>query len=369
MSPRSGPLPRLRRALSAHRSLLRGVAGLVGGATVGFLVLASLLGSNWRLAYRGEWLHRGVLWMLAPAAVGVASPLWYWLGRPVWTRLDRPGEPLVGRWRRARFLPGLLAALVGLWLFLQVDATSRFWTQVLAPLGLFVGLGGPAWWWLVRPLLGGRFEGWLERSPVDQLVGSGRWRPMRRWVVRLTPALLVLVVASVAVTSAVALPVVPAGEAVGQGGLVVTVSDARIADALVEHDGEGRDLHDSWRFVVVRLTVSNRAGEPRTLPGYSAGDVVVIAPECDAQTFGEPSNNCNQVYLDRTFTADGGSYPSYVARREAAGGTIAPGETITGWLAYRIENPPVRDPDFEPMVVVDDVGRWSLGEDWPTVGT
>lgn len=362
------PLHQLRQALPAELRLLRGSAGLLGGAILVFLVLATLLGSNWRLGYRGNWLSRAVVWLLVPGAVGIGSPLWYWIGRPGWYRLGRPGEPLVGRWRRARFLPGILAGLIGVWLFLQVDATSRFWPQVLAPLGLFVGLGGPVWWWLVRPLVAAPLARWSRWTVVGRLVDPKAGGPLRRAIGRLTPVLLILVAASVVVTSAIALPVVPMGEPVGQNGLVVTVSDARIAGALVEQDGGGPDLHDSWRFAVVQLSVSNRAGEPRRLPGYSAGDVALIAPACDAQTFGEPSNNCNQVYVDRTFTADGRSYPSYAQRREAAGGTVAPGETVTGWLAYRIEDSPVRDPDFEPMVVVDDVGRWALGEDWPSVG-
>lgn len=364
------PIRTLRGVLPAEMRVLRGAAGFLGGVLLVGLVFVELLGSNWQLGFRYTQPLTVIFLALIPGGIGIVSPLWYWLGRPVWYRLERPGGWLFRRWRRARFLPGLVGPLFGIWLFIPVSATSRFWTQLLIPLGLLVALASPLWWWVGRPLLIEYLEAAFARrlSLPDPLAG-GSTGPLRTAMARLVPAAVLLIVVSAAVTAVISLPVVPMGEPVDHDGLVVTVSEPRSTNSLTEVEGEARRATDSWRFLLLRITVENRAAEPRPLPSASIGDVAVIAPECDAQTFGEPSNNCNQLYLDRSFSVDGRTFTSYAERREAAGRSLGPGETVTGWVAFRIEGQPVRNPDFEAMVIVEDISRWSLGEDWLAAGS
>lgn len=336
--------------------LLRGGLGLVGGVALLFGVVVVLFGGNWHMGYTHDRVLVPIFGLLVPAAAGIVSPLWYWVGRPVWARLDRPGERSARRLRRARFLPGLAGSVLGVALLLPVSATSRFPVQMLAPFGLAVGLAGPLWFWLGRPVAGGRVEAWLPGEPGDPaLAAAGR---------RVVPALAVLLAASVAVTAVIALPVVGTGETVASGDLAITVTDTRTATTVTE-TGSGTDQGGfAWRLLLVGVAVENRGDEPRRLPGSSVGDIAVIAPACGAQNFGEPSHNCNQVYLDGNFTADGTGYANYDDRQAAVGGTVDPGERVTGWLVFRVESRPTADPDFEAMVVVNEVGRWTLDDGW-----
>jgi hypothetical protein len=174
-------------------------------------------------------------------------------------------------------------------------------------------------------------------------------------------ALSLLVAVSVLVTSVVSLPLVGVGESVTtSGGMSVAVTDVETRASIEAADG---DLIDGGAggVLLVRLEGANGGDTPTAVPGGSVGDVAVISETCDAQTFGEPSNNCNRVYLDGNFTVGDRVYTNWEVVRERAGGSVGPDERLGGWLAYRIEG---RSADgFEGMVIVDDVGRWRFGVD------
>lgn len=350
------PVRTLRGYLPAEMRLLRGALGAVGGVVVLGGVLVVLLGGNWQLGYGDDRVLVSIFLVLAPAAVGVASPAWYWVGRPVWHRLGRPGDRPLRPFRRVRFLPGLVGSVVGVALLFPVSATSRFPEQVLAPFGLAVALASPLWFWLLRPAVGGRVEA--------RLPGALRESSPTATVLRVLPVVGVLLLASAAVTAAIALPVVGPGEQIGADGLAVTVTDTRTATAVTAAGDGLTHGDDARRLLLVRVAVENRGDAPRRLPGTSVGDISVIAPECRAQNFGEPSNNCNQVFVDGDFRSDGIDYANYEALVEAADGTVEPGSRVSGWLVFRVESPPNRAPGFEAMVVVDDVGRWTLDDGW-----
>ena len=193
-------------------------------------------------------------------------------------------------------------------------------------------------------------------------MASGTLRHVRSAAsaVRILLAIGVLLVISVAVTARIALPVAGVREPVASNGLSVSITETRTTTEVTELDGQSVEATHGWRLLLVRLEVHNVGDGPRPVPGRSVGDIAVIAPECEANTFGEPANNCNQAYLDGAFRADGEEYANYDARQEAVGGTLSPGERITGWLVFRIERSPTRKPSFDAMVIVDNVGRWVL---------
>lgn len=237
-----------------------------------------------------------------------------------------------------------------------MSATSRFWVQTLIPFGLLLGLVSPLWYWVGRPIVGARVP---RVVPTPSDVPSPAVP-----VVRILPAIGVLFVIGVAVTAVIALPVAPVGEPVTSNGPSVSITETRTTTEVTELDGQSVAASHGWRLLLVRIEVQNVADEPRPVPGQSVGDIAVIAPECGANNFGEPANNCNQVYLDGDFRADGEEYANYDARQETVGGTISSGERITGWLVFRIERSPTRNPSFDAVVIVDDVGRWTLPAGW-----
>lgn len=355
-----GPIRAARRHLPEEMRLLRGGLGLVGGVALVFGTFVQLLGGNWQLGFRHDWFLTAIFFGFIAGAVGVVSPLWYWLGRPVWHRLRRPGNNLVGRWREAQFLLGLAGAVLGLVLLFPVSATSRLPEQILFPLGLLVGIAAPLWYWVGRPIAGARLHQlpvvgpwFVEESGASQVKDLGR---------RLLPVIGALLLASAAVTAAIALPVAAMGEPVDRNGVAVTVAEPRTVSAITTPDGGTVSADHIRAFLLIRVTVTNQAGSEQPLPGAGAGDITHIAAACQANNFGEPSNNCNQVYLDGPFSAGGVDYVNFADEREAAGGRIGPGRTVDGWLAFRIEGSSPEE-GFEPMVIVDGVGRWTLGED------
>lgn len=361
MSAWPAPIRTARGFLPAEMRVLRGGLGFVGGVALVFGATVQLLGGNWQLGFRHDWILTAIFFVFFSGAVGILSPLWFWLGRPVWFRVDRPGAGLVNPEHPPHFLAGLAGAVLGLALMFPVSATSRFPVQPLFPLGLFVGITTPLWYWVGRPIAGARvhrssvFGPWfVEEQSGSPAVAFGR---------RVLPAAAVVLIASFAVTAAIALPVAAMGEPVVRNGLAVTVSDSRTTTTITRADGEIVRVDSIRVFLLVHVTVENQAGTERSLPNAGTGDITLIAPECRANNFGEPSNNCNLVYLDGAFTADGDEYRSYAGQREAAAGTIAPRETVNGWMVYRLESPPSGGNGFEAMVIVDEIGRWSLGDD------
>lgn len=225
---------------------------------------------------------------------------------------------------------------------------------MLAPFGLAVGLASPAWYWVLRPNAGRHVASWLP--------GGARGRSLAGIGSRVLPIVGALFLASVAVTAVIALPVVPLGEPVSAGPLTASVTDARTGTAVTELGGETVAAEDGRRLLLVHLAVENGGDARRPLPGRSVGDVAVIAPVCSANNFGEPANNCNRVHLDGDFSAGGETYANYDARRASSGGTIGPGHLVAGWLVYRLETAPRRGSAVRATVVVDDVGRWAVGD-------
>lgn len=353
-----GPIQGFRASLPTEMRILRGVGGLLGGTVLLFATFVVLLGGNWRLGYTHEWLLTTIFGFFIAAGVGIVSPLWYWLGRPIWFRFDRPGRQFVSRLEVAKFLPGLLGSLIGAGLFFLVSATSGFWVQTLIPFGLAIGIGSPLWFWILRPLVGHRIPRFLWVN-ADLPSPAG-------FAVNVLPAVAGLFVAGVIVTWVIALPIVAVGQPVPADGLTVSVSETRTTTEVTELGGDSLTVTHDRGLLLVRLVVDNDGTNSRPLPGRSVGDITVIAPECGANNFGEPANNCNQAYLDGDFRADGEEYANYDERQEAIGGTLAAGERVSGWLVFRIEGPPTGTTSFDAMVIVDDVGRWRLGDDWRT---
>ncbi len=350
----SARLRSLQHALD--HPLLTGGIGLIGGLLSAFLILVSIISGNWQMGVSNDRFLTVIYAIIVPAAVGIASPLWYWLGRPIWRRIGRPGRQYLDRLTEVRFLPGIAATVLGLVVMLPVSATSRFWTQTRLPFGLLVAIVGPAWFWVGRPMLGDRLDGWLPTTVAADLDFTTR-------TARVIPAVAGLLLVSIAITSVIALPVVNVGEPVNEGSLSVSVTDVRTSASITRADGETVRADHGWRLLLVRLAVSNDGRLARPLPGGSYGGVAAIAPECSAQTFGEPSNNCNQVFLDGPFTVDGETFPPYEDRYVATDGDIAPDQTVTGWYVFRIEASPLQGGSDGRMVIVDDVGRWTYTYD------
>lgn len=346
------PIRTLRGYIPAEMRVLRGAIGLIGGIILGFEIILLMLSGNWHLGYTHERFLASLLGLLVPAAIGIISPLWYWVGRPVWYRIERPGLTVVHRWRDARFLPGLAGAVIGGSLFFPVSATSRFWVQTLVPFGLLVGFASPVWFWIVRPGAG---------QWIDTTLPSG-FSPasFRKKSVRLLAVVGVLFVTSMAVTAMIALPVVSIGDPTRSNGVSVAITDVRTTTEVTERGGMTVEAAHNWQLLLVRLTVENEGETRRPLPGRTVGDIAVIAPECIANNFGEPTNNCNQVHLDGNFSTNGEDYTTYNVRYESVDGMIAPGQRLSGWLVFRLENPPSNESSFDAMVIVDGVGRWKI---------
>ena len=336
--------------------ILRGLGGLVAGVIIVFEVFVVLLSGNWQLGYTHDWLLTTIFGLLVPAGLGIVSPLWYWIGRPLWARFDRPGRQYLRRWGDGTFLLGLAGPLVGASLFFLVSATSPFWVQTLIPFGLAIGLACPSWFWVVRPIAGDRIP---RVVPMPSDVPSSAVP-----LVRMLPAIGVLFVIGVAVTAVIALPVVAVGEPVASNGLSVSITETRTTTEVTEPGGDSVTATHGWGLLLVHLEVHNVADGPRPVPGRSVGDIAVIAPECGANNFGEPANNCNQAYLDGDFRANGEEFTNWDDRQAAVDGTIGPGERLSGWLVFRIEGSPVQNPSFGAVVVVEDVGRWTLPAEW-----
>ena len=353
-----GPIRTLRGRLPTELRLLRGAAGFLGGLLLVFGVFVVLLGGNWRLGYTHEWLLTTIFGLFIAAGVGILSPLWYWIGRPIWFRIDRPGRQFVGRWEAAKFLPGLLGSLIGAGLFFLVSATSGFWVQTLIPFGLAIGLVSPLWFWVFRPFVG-------HRLPNFPFIDADLPSPAAL-AVSVLPTVAVLFGVGVIVTWVIALPIVGVGQPVSADGVTVSVLDTRTTTEVTELEGRSVRATHEWRLLLVRLVVDNEGTSPRPLAGRSVGDIALIAPEGGANNFGGPANNWNEAYLDGDFRADGVEYANYSERQESAGGTLAAGDRVSGWLVFRIESPPTGPPTFDAMVIVDDVGRWRLGDDWRT---
>lgn len=349
-----GPIRTLRGVLPAEMRLLRGVLGLVGGLTVFATVVVLIVGGSWHLGFGDDRALVGIFGLLIPAAIGVASPVWYWCGRPVWATLGRPGTSLVEWPGGGRFLAGLAGPVFGAGLVLPVRATSGWLVQTLAPFGIAIGIAGPLWYWVGRPLLGDRIR---SRMP-----GVASSEGVKAAVLRTLPALLSLFLASAVLTAVIGLPIVGLGDPIRTDGLSTTVSTVQTVQTIDDTDGGYGFGENGPGFVLIEVTVTNDGDTTHRLPGRSVGDIALIGPTCGTQTFGEPTNNCNQVYLDGPFSAAGTTYASYDERLRAAGGRIAPGERVRGWLAFRLENEPSSAPTVVPMVIVDDVGRWTLGD-------
>jgi len=349
------PIRILRGYLPAEMRVLRGAVGALSGVILFGSILSILLGGNWHLGYGDDRLLVAIFLVLIPAGLGVASPIWYWLGRPVWDWFDRPGDHFLGPFREVRFLPGLAGSVIGVALIFPVSATSRLLIQTLAPFGLAIAIGTPLWYWVVRPTGVVDTERWLPEIPSESRLTTA--------AVQSILVLGVLFGASLSITSVIALPAVGIGDSVPADGLAVTVTDTRTASEIAEIEDGVVHGSDGWQLLLVRVSVENQGEARRQLPGTSVGDITVIAPPCSAQNFGEPSHNCNQVYVDGNFRTNGTTYTNYETRQAAADGTIGPGDRIAGWLVFRLESRPIQTSGSDSMVIVDDVGRWTLGDE------
>lgn len=344
----------LRGYLPTDMRVLRGAVGAFSGVILFVSIISILLSGNWQLGYGDDRILVAIFLVLIPAGLGVASPIWYWLGRPVWGWFDRPGNTLLRPLQEVRFLPGLVGSVIGVTLLFPVHATSRLFVQSLAPFGLAIAVGTPLWYWILRPTGVVDTERWLPEIP------SGS--PLTTTAARSLLVLGVLFGASLAITTVIALPIVGIGQPVTEDRVAIAITDAQTVTG-ISGIGNGAGYgSDSGQFLLIRVSVENQAETRRPLPGASVGDITVIAPTCRVQNFGEPSHNCNQVYVDGNFSANGTTYRNYDSRHASADGTIGPGDRITGWLVYRLESRPTQPNGFESMVIIDDVGRWALSD-------
>lgn len=83
------PIPTLRGQLPAEMRILRGGGGILAGVVIVFEVLVVILGGNWQLGYTHDWVLTTIFGLLLPAGVGIVSPLWFWVGRPLPDSTDR----------------------------------------------------------------------------------------------------------------------------------------------------------------------------------------------------------------------------------------------------------------------------------------
>lgn len=358
MSERNWPEPiqQVRSVLPAEMRILRGVLGLLAGGFLLLSVLNLLLAGNWHLGFGDSRVLVSIYFLLVPAALGILSPLWYWLGRPLWIRANLVDEGLIQTRGRPGFLPGLLGAVVGIALLFPVDATVSFWIQTLAPFGLAVAIASPVWFWLGRPVVGTDVHSMLPPSLAD----TDTSRIGRRVIV----GLAVLFVASAVLTSVIGLPIVGLSETVQTQDLEISISDARVVDELTDASGETRGGTYDWKLLLINVTVENNGDQVHRLPGASVTEISTISPICSAQTFGEPQNNCNEMYLTGNFSAGGMTYTNYDDHQAMLGGELGPNERVSGWLVFRLESRPTEGSTLQAMVIVDDVGRWKFQTDF-----
>lgn len=346
------PIRRLRGTLPAEMRVLRGAFGAAGGGVLLGTVLDVLFRGNLQLGFGDGRILVGLFLVFVPAVIGLVSPIWYWVGRPVWVWLDRPGVHLLAPLATARFLPGIFGSLLGIVVASPVRATSSPVVQTLVPFGLIIAVGTPLWYWILRP---------ASIHHVGRLLPNAVSGTKPRAIATRTLLVLgVLLCVSLVVASVIALPIVDTGEQVTTDGLSVAITDTETVRAIPAIDRTETYARDGSRLLLVRIAVENRGQTPRRLPGTSVGDIAVIAARCDAQTFGEPAQNCDQVWPDGPFTADGTTYENYATLAESSDGTLPAGARIEGWLAYRLESRQESAPEFDSMVIVDDVGRWRL---------
>lgn len=354
MSRRTWPAPaqQLRSKLPAEMRILRGALCLLAGVFILLAELRLLLVENWHLGFGDARLLVSVYLLLVPAVLGILSPLWYWFGRPLWHRFDVLRNRSF-RWRGTPQFPlGLLGSALGVALLFVVDVGASFWAQTLAPFGLAVAIASPLWFWLVRPVVGTGADSRLPASLAD----AGAPRTGRRLAV----GLLVLVVASAGLTSVIGLPIVDLGETVQAHGLDVSISNVTVVSDLTDASGEDRLEDQDYKLLLLEVTVENNGEQAHRLPGDSVNEILAFSTACGAQTFGEPANNCNEMYLTGNFTAAGVTYANYDDRQDAIGGELGPDERLSGWLVFRLERPMTGETQLPVTVVVDDVGRWKF---------
>lgn len=345
------PFPTLRSYLPAEMRLLNGIGGFVGGLLLLLFTFSILLGGNWHLGFADDRILTGIFLVFVPAAIGILSPLWFWIGRPLWVRFNRPGYHVTYRFERARFLLGLFGSLVGSWIILRVSATSHLAEQSLAPFGLALALGFPLWYWVIRPIGYQQIEERLPGSPSESR--------LKVFVIRSVPVISFLFLSSLAVTAFISMPIVAVGQQTTADGLAVTVTETQTVSGVTEVDSDEEFGQHSAGLLLFHISMENRGTAPKRIPGSSVTEIGFIAPYCQAQTFGEPSNNCNRAYVHGDFSAGDSIHTNFDDQQELRGGKLNPGEGVDGWLVFRIESAPTPS-DSKGMIIVEDVGRWTL---------
>jgi hypothetical protein len=230
--------------------VIRGAVGALSGVILIASILSILLGGNWHLGYGDDRILVAIFLVLIPAGLGVASPIWYWIGQPVWDWFDRPGDHLLRPFREVRLLPGLAGSVIGVALIFPVSATSRLLVQMLAPFGLAIAIGTPLWYWVVGPAGVVDTERWLPEVPT----GS----PLTTTAVQSLLVLGVLLGASEANTTVIA--VTPANDSEGFFADLFGSSDD-VPDEVREAD----DLRSATDAVRLAMNETDAAAENRTI--------------------------------------------------------------------------------------------------------
>jgi hypothetical protein len=336
-----GPLHNpLREYLPPEMRLLPAVVGAVGAAALCGVLLLNVW--NPHIAYHvlfGPW------YMLTAAGVGLTGlcgAVWYSVGRPLvfgWVVSD----PKRGASFSPRFSRGMLLAALGGALPLFVNGTSRFWAQAVGLLGVLLLTAAPLWYWVVSAVDWSRYDRWPETLPAL----SGRRAVLA--------GVAVLVVASLALTPVVALPISSADETATGTDFAVSITDVQRTQSIGGVRDRNITAGEGAELLVIEFTFENRGEEPRRLWSTTWFDTEVdlFSPAC--------GNALYPACPDRTpyenFTAGGKTYDDYGLYR-----AIEPGEEYTSALVFEV--PRRGDGGERPRLtfVVSDIGRWDVSD-------
>jgi hypothetical protein len=284
-------------------------------------------------------------YMLTAAGValtGLCAAVWYSVGRPLvfgWVVSDPKRVPSFS----PRFSRGMLLAALGGALPLFVNGTARFWAQSVGLLGVLLLTAAPLWYWVVSAVDWSRYDWWPETLPTP----SGT-----RAVVA---GVAVLVVASVALTPVVGLPISSADETAAGNDFAVSITDVQRTQSIGGVRDRNITASEAAELLVIEFTFENRGEEPRRLwsTNWFDTEVDLFSPACGNALY--PACPSRTPY--ENFTAGGKAYDDYGLYR-----AVEPGEEYTSALVFEV--PRRADGGERPRLtfVVRDIGRWDVSD-------
>ena len=330
--------------LPAGMAPVRGAVGLVGGVVLYHVAWFNLYHQDF--AYHTEFSPWQFYMTFVVGLVGIAATVWYVIGRPLYFRLRGSAAERETSFS-PRFIRGMVLAVVGGACPLFVPGGARLGVQVLGILGAVLVVVAPLWYWFISAIEWPWRSWWPEALPTP----SGRQAGLA-WV-------SVLVAASIALTTVVALPVVSADETVTRDGGAVTITDVQRTQSDVggpstvrENESETVTAGEDTQLLVIEFTFENRAGEPREPRscGYFCQETALACGDSLWQ-------HCPEVTPHNTnnFTAGGREYDTYDSYVD-----LAPGEQYTSAVVYEV--PRRSDGGERPQLtfIIYDIGRWDV---------